>query len=725
VTGLTPAGPALAATDRWLSSEQHLSARLLQPLLKFYELQFGRQQLEELVSSLGTTLDVLQDPDAWFSTDRFIEMNTAMIAATGDEGLPHLAGRALTWPGMLGAERLFIRALANPRTAFLQIGKVSSRYSKVTDWDVVMTGPTTGRATVKLSEGARDHLTFCQNRIGVFEAVPEVFDLPPARVVHPTCLHRGDAACVYEIHWVRRRSWTRIAWVVAVVTSLAGGLLGMQGAALAALVIAMIGGATAVSVFSTRREQADTEEFTRAHVSELGQLLERNKRRAEELHTLSRITEATRHLLDEGELVDAVLSTLREELDYRRVLLLRVDDAGAWLGGGRSLGFEEHAEAVEGLRLSLDPEGLDERLFGRIVHGGQAVLVDDVEGYGRQLKPENAAVLSAVGTPGFVAAPVEGRGRKIGLLVVDNGPDGAPLGARDRNVLGSVAAVLGSAISNARLFRRIQDELMINRKFRQYLPEQVVEQVRARPEEALALGGDERHVAVMFVDIASFTAMSARRSPSEVVRGLNAWFSITDPVIERCNGIVDKRMGDGILVVFLHEDGGRGGRHPVQRAAAAAVGLHHALDDARDALRERVPAFAGMAIRCAIHYGPAIVGNMGSERRMEYTVIGDTVNTAARVEEQTPAGAVWLSGEAVDAVPGGLEGATKVQEVTLRGRSVRTSLWAIEVDAAATSTGTWEVAEGDAGASQTLGAPVEAPQEAEPIGVHSDFDPPF
>ena len=724
MTALTETTNPGAPADRWRNSEQHLSARLLQPMLKFYEMQFGREPLEELISALGTSLDVLQDLDAWFSTERFIELNEAMIEATGDDGLPHLAGRALTWPGMLGAERLFMRALANPRTAFMQIGKISSRYSKVTDWNVVQTGPTTGLATVRLTEGARDHISFCQNRIGVFEAVPEVFDLPPARVVHPQCLHRGDEACVYEIHWVRRRSWAKVAWAVAVIGCVAAVPLGMQGLALAAVFIAMFGGAAVVSALSVRRERADTEEFTRAHMSELGELLERNKRRAEELHTISRVTEATSTLLDEEELVGAVLSTLREQLGYQRVLLLRVDRSGRRLGAGRSLGFDERSEAVEGLELSLEPEGLDERLFGRIVQSGQAVLVDDVASYARQLKPENAELLRSVGTKSFVAAPVEGRGRKVGLLVVDNGADGARLSARDRNLLGSVAAVLGSALSNARLYRQIQDELMINRKFRQYLPEQVVEKVRARPKEALALGGDERQVAVMFVDIAGFTAMSARRSPTEVVNGLNAWFSITDPVIERCNGIVDKRMGDGILVVFLHESSRRGGRHPVQRAASAAVGLHHALEAARDDLEERVPAFASMSIRCAIHYGPAIVGNMGSERRMEYTVIGDTVNTAARVEEKTPAGAVWLSGEAVLAVNGGLEGADFVQEVTLRGRTERTSLYAIDLDIGATSTGSWPVSDGMVSMSLTMGV-ADATEAEEPIAANSDFVPPF
>jgi class 3 adenylate cyclase len=719
-----PATNPGAASDRWRNSEQHLSARLLQPLLKFYELQFGREQLEELVSSLGTTMDVLKDLDAWFSTERFVELNEAMIDATGDETLPHLAGRALTWPGMLGAERLFMRALANPKTAYMQIGKISSRYNNVSEWDIKQTGRTTAHAVLRLrNDDAPDHITFCQNRIGVFEAVPEVFDLPPARVVHPKCLHRGDEACEYEIHWVAKRSWTRLAWAVAVGVSIATPALGVQGPALAAVVISMFAGAAIVSALSLRREREDTEEFTRAHITELGQLLERNKRRAEELHTISQVTEATRHLLDENELIDAVLSTLQTQLDYKRVLLLRVDAEQTSLSQGRSLGFGDFADAVESLDLSLDPEGLDDRLFGRILQGGQAVLIDDVEGYSAQLKPENAALLQTVGTPGFVAAPVEGRGQMLGLLVVDNGPDGTTLGARDRNLLGSVAAVLGSAGSNARLYRQIQDELMINRKFRQYLPEQVVEQVRAHPEEALALGGTERRVAVMFVDIAGFTAMSTEQTPAEVVQGLNAWFSITDPVIERCNGIVDKRMGDGILVVFLHEDDTREGRHPVERAAAAGVGLHQALEQARDDLEKSVPGFAQMEIRCAIHYGTAIVGNMGSEQRMEYTVIGDTVNTAARVEEKTPAGAVWLSGEAVRAVGDGLEGAEFVQEVTLRGRSEKTQLYSIDLEAGATSTGTWPVMGGLA-ATQTLGTAGEI-STVEPIGLNSDFVPPF
>ncbi len=713
-------------SDRWRGGEQHLSARLLQPLLKFYEIKFGGGALAELAAELGTNLSTLRDLDLWFSTDQFIQINEAMIEATGEEDITYQAGRALSWPGMMGAERTLLRALASPRFAFEAVARVSTRYSKVTSWSIEATGRSTGCAVLDI-DPSQDHPSFCSNRIGFFEAIPEVFDLPPARVAHPECLHRGDSRCVYDITWIERKPWARLAWMATGMLALATVGVGF-GAIDALLPLMAATGAAGVlaaglTVRALQRLQADTEEYTRAHVSELEELLERNKRRLEELHAIERVTSATRLLLDEDELAEAVVRTLREELEYDRVLLMRVDSDRQVLRHSHSDGFEQHASAVEGLEVSLEPEGLDTRLFGRIVHAGEPVLIDAVTEYASQLLPENRALVEHLGTRAFVAAPVEGRGQKLGLLVVDRLGEGSALGPRDRQVLGSVSSVLGAAISNARLFRRIQDELLINRKFRQYLPDKVVDEVRSNPEEALELGGNMAEMAVMFVDIAGFTAMSSELDPSEVVRGLNAWFGITDPVIERCNGIVDKRMGDGILVVFLHEEGAREGRHPVQRAAAAAVGLHLKLEEDRERLASEAPAFASMLVRSAIHYGSAIVGNMGSDRRMEYTVIGDTVNTAARVEEQTPAGAAWLSGEAVRAVGEGLEGATLVQKVVLRGRSEATELWALDLESESTASGTWNVADDAVSQTFLLSQGVEA---VEPMGVISEeFDPPF
>jgi class 3 adenylate cyclase len=664
---------AARVEDPWLECAPELNARLLRPLLRFYELQFGRAALLRLVEELGTTLEVLEDPDRWFSAALVLRVNRAMIAATGDEDLIYRAGRALTWPGMLGAERLLMRGLLNPRGVYESFGHITARYSRITRWEMQSLGRGTLRATFVPAPGTVDDPLFCGNRRGVLEAVPEVFGFPAASLEHPLCLHRGDDRCVYIAHWKERMAWARPALLAAAGLGVAAGVAGVFDTWGAAAVLGA--GATVcggVGLWLARRHTPP--ELTGSPAEDLQDLLERNARRVQELQALQRVMEATRTILDEEELIDEVLSQLTSVLGYDRALLLRVDPARGVLARARARGFGAQSPLVESLEVSLDPVGADERLFGRIVRAGRPELVTDTAAYAERLLPANRALLEELRSTSFVAAPVEGGGTPLGLLVVDR-QRGAALSLRDRDLLAAAAAAVGAALGNARLYRQVQEELLINRKFRQYLPASAADEVRRNPDAAARLGGREEDLAVMFCDVAGFTAMSARCEPGEVVRGLNAWFSVADPVLEAAGGIVDKRIGDGILAVFRHVDGAP---HPAERAVDAALRMQQALGDARARLAREAPAFAGLQVRHAIHYGRVVLGNVGTETRMEYTVIGDAVNTCARVEERTPAGDVWLTEDAVAAIGvDRLPGATRVEEVVLRGRGAPTGLWRV------------------------------------------------
>lgn len=667
--------------DPWTHSEQQLNSRLVRPLLRFYEQQFGGAALRQLLEGLGTTREVLEDPDRWVSAALMLRLNRAMVEATGDVLVIYQAGRALAKPGMLGPERVFMRNLGTPRFVYAQFTAITARYSRITRWEMTSLGPGLLRATFLRDASAEDDILFCGNRRGVLEAVPELFGLPPARVAHPECMHAGDQRCVYEVSWVEHLMWSRQILVAAAGLALAAVGAWWFGASAAAIGLSLAGAGLGMAgiagdALRARRVSGDSAALTSLQTDELRDLLERNTRRVTELQALQRVVDATRTVLDEEELIGNVLEQLTSALEYDRALLLRVDAGRGTLGAGRSQGFGDQAALVEGLDLALDPAGTDDRLFGHIVAQGAPVLITDIEGYCRELLPKNRALLEALHTSAFVAAPIEGRGAPLGLLVVDRrrSAAGGTLSLRDRDLLQAVAAAVGAALSNARLFRRVQDELLINLKFRQYLPAAAVEEVRRRPEAALSLGGHDEELAVMFCDVARFTAMSASCSPSEVVRGLNCWFGIADPIIHAAAGIVDKRIGDGILVVFRTEPGELPGRHPVERAVAAAVGMQRALEAERGRLREAAPAFAEIQIRHAIHFGWVVLGNIGTQERMEYTVIGDAVNTCARLEGETPAGEVWLTEEAVTAC--GLRGAVRVRDCVFRGHDAPTRLWA-------------------------------------------------
>ncbi|WP_234679221.1 adenylate/guanylate cyclase domain-containing protein [Bradyrhizobium monzae] len=156
--------------------------------------------------------------------------------------------------------------------------------------------------------------------------------------------------------------------------------------------------------------------------------------------------------------------------------------------------------------------------------------------------------------------------------------------------------------------------------FGQHVSPQVVERLMA---EGTSAAGDLRRVAVMFVDFRGFTAGAQSRSPQEVVDRLDGAFAVLVDILDRHGGIVNKFLGDGFLALF---------GAPLEASDAA----HRAVAAGRDMLTamDHINALTSWPLRIGIgiHFGEVVAGNIGSPRRKEYTVIGDTVNFAARLE---------------------------------------------------------------------------------------------
>src|SRR6266550_7177619 len=156
--------------------------------------------------------------------------------------------------------------------------------------------------------------------------------------------------------------------------------------------------------------------------------------------------------------------------------------------------------------------------------------------------------------------------------------------------------------------------------FGQHVSPQVVERLLT---EGTTTGSNIRRVAVTFVDFRSFTAGARSRSPQDVVNRLDGAFAVLVEILDRHGGIVNKFLGDGFLALF---------GAPFEAANAA----HRAVDAAREMLdaMNSINAASSWPLRIGIgiHFGEVVAGNIGSPRRKEYTVIGDTVNCAARLE---------------------------------------------------------------------------------------------
>jgi class 3 adenylate cyclase len=139
--------------------------------------------------------------------------------------------------------------------------------------------------------------------------------------------------------------------------------------------------------------------------------------------------------------------------------------------------------------------------------------------------------------------------------------------------------------------------------------------------------GQEYEVTILFSDIRNFTAFSENHTPHQVVCLLNAYFAAMVPQVVAQDGTVDKYIGDGLMVLFGAP--GRVEDHAV-RAVRAAAAMVHTVHELAPLWRKY--DFEGMRIGVGVHTGRAVVGTMGSPRRLDFTAVGDTVNLASRIE---------------------------------------------------------------------------------------------
>jgi class 3 adenylate cyclase len=185
-------------------------------------------------------------------------------------------------------------------------------------------------------------------------------------------------------------------------------------------------------------------------------------------------------------------------------------------------------------------------------------------------------------------------------------------------------------------------------------------------DRGISLGGEERTVAALFVDVSGSTGLARRLGPEEMVGLLNRFFAVVVDATSAEGGLVNKFEGDAALCVF-----GAPGEHPDPAGAALR---------AARAVRAAVTAAGEVDVGIGVAFGPVVAGQVGAASRLEYTVIGDPVNEAARLTELAKSlpGRVVASEEALRAAAGA-EAAhwARGEPVVLRGRDVPTSTWVL------------------------------------------------
>jgi len=212
------------------------------------------------------------------------------------------------------------------------------------------------------------------------------------------------------------------------------------------------------------------------------------------------------------------------------------------------------------------------------------------------------------------------------------------------------------------LIERARKKKVLN-AFRKYVAPEIVEEISKKGDFEIKVGGENRDIAVLFVDIRGFTTMSEALEPEQVVEILNEYLSLTTKSIFDNSGTLDKFVGDATMAVF---------NSPFDlddyefKAVCAAMDIVNGGKELEKVLLEKYGRSVGFGV--GVNVGPAVVGNIGCEFRMDFTAIGDTVNTAARLEANAKKGQVLISDVLYERIKDRVE-VNDIGEIPLKGKS--------------------------------------------------------
>ncbi len=191
--------------------------------------------------------------------------------------------------------------------------------------------------------------------------------------------------------------------------------------------------------------------------------------------------------------------------------------------------------------------------------------------------------------------------------------------------------------------RAQQEKRRVTATFGRYVDPAIMKELLAQGSAAQDLGGKMYNIAVLFVDIRGFTTMSESLDPPTVVDIINQYLTLTTECIMRHHGTLDKFVGDCTMAFW---NAPLPQQDPVYLACCAAMDMVEGSKALGAQLQERFGRTVSFGV--GVNYGPAVVGNIGAPKRMDYTAIGDTVNTASRLESNAPGGTIYISRAVAD-----------------------------------------------------------------------------
>ena len=260
---------------------------------------------------------------------------------------------------------------------------------------------------------------------------------------------------------------------------------------------------------------------------------------------------------------------------------------------------------------------------------------------------KSGASIVAVNIRSALCVPIWEREEVRGVIYLDNLLATYAFSEEDLKLLTAIANQMAVAIRQEELQDKMKEEAIFRTNLARFHSPDVVNQIieHSKHEEDLRAQVAEREVTILFADICKFTGLSERTRPENLSRLLGEYFNLMSQTVFKYKGTVDKFIGDCIMAIF---------GAPISYGNDAELAVYAAIEmlEKLRYFREKQPLDMQFQIRIGINTGMVVAGYLGSSQRLEYTVLGDPVNIASRLQDLAPPGGIYIGEQAFQRVRG-------------------------------------------------------------------------
>ena len=356
---------------------------------------------------------------------------------------------------------------------------------------------------------------------------------------------------------------------------------------------------------------------------ERNRLLSAMARRNQELDTIRQIGGAlASSTFDINQVLNYTMDMIRVAMNTEAgsLMLIKGDELEF------AVAYNIEVESLKGYRIKMG-----QGIAGYSADRGKVVIENDI-----QNSPQfHSDVDESTGftTRSALCVPMISQGKVIGVIEVLNKIDG-DFTTNDTDLLQSVASLVSIAIENARLYKKTvslaKHERGIRGMFQKFVPKEILDKILHNTDDKQAVIEEMKTLTLLNIDIRGFTGLTRKIGPQKTVSLLNSFFSVMGDIVFKHHGIVDKYLGDGFLALF---GAPVSSTMDADNAISAALEMQNALPRVDDYFVKEIGASVNIGI--SIDTGEVVVGNFGFDMKMDYTVIGDSVNIVFRMQGLT------------------------------------------------------------------------------------------